>query len=512
MSAALLTLASALSVWPTPKSISLQETGRLHLGNTFSFEKAAKAVGSAKFERAGKRYDDAVSKVLGSLSGNETASIKFDIGKDETVNKHTKYDYNITIGSDSVSIGASTIYGGMYALETISQLLYENHGSLPYGTIVDQPAYSRRGLMIDTGRRFFPLSTVENLLDTMAGVKMNVLHLHASDYCRWSVESKIYPNLTNALTGDMGGYYTQEDIKSMISYASERGIRVVPEFDVPGHSRGMLPIISEGLQFCTEGTTQTQLFGDPQNKTLNIIKKLFTEMSSLFTDDEFNIGADETAAKGVCTVQSTFNLEREVLNFVANDLKKTPVGWEEILFDAGAATNSTIVDAWSRHNPGQITATGRRAIDSSSAHFYFTEAAPGGPTGWSKCWYNISETVPAGQEHLLLGGEVSMWTDTYCNVRECITGPPQVGSPLFPPSADAAFEESVGGMIWPRGFVAAAAFWNYNSSVNPSSTEFTNNIWSLTSQLAARGSKVCPVHCSCNQLTACGKPYLNSTL
>ena len=509
MSAALLTLASAFSVWPPPKSVALEGSGKLHLGNAFSFEKATKSVGSSKFERAGKRYDDAVVKVLGSLKGNETANFNFNIGKDESVHRRTKYDYNITINSDSVSIGASTIYGGMYALETISQMLYENDGALPHGTIIDEPAYSRRGLMVDSGRRFFPMPTIENLLDTMAGVKMNLLHLHASDQCRWGVESKVFPNLTNALTGELGGFYTQEDIKSMISYAGDRGIRVVPEFDVPGHSRGMIPIIGEGLQFCTEGSTQNQLFGDPQNKTLNIIKKLFTEMSALFTDNEFNIGADETSAKGVCTVQSTFALERQVLNFVATELKKTPVGWEELLFDAGAATNNTIIDAWTRHTPGQITATGRRAIDSTESHFYFTQSAPGGPAGWSRCWYNISETVPAGQGNLLLGGEISMWTDTYCYINQCTSGSPQKGSKLFPPSSDAAFEESIGGMIWPRGFVAAAAFWNYNSSADPTSKEFTDNIWSLTSQLAARGSKVCPVNCSCDQLSACGKPYLN---
>jgi hexosaminidase len=104
--------------------------------------------------------------------------------------------------------------------------------------------------MIDTGRRFFPMPTVQNLLDTMAAVKLNVLHLHASDMCRWSVESKLYPNLTAALTGQMGGHYTQEDVKAMIKYAGDRGIRVVPEFDVPGHSRGMLPIEGEARAAC----------------------------------------------------------------------------------------------------------------------------------------------------------------------------------------------------------------------------------------------------------------------
>ena len=80
----------------------------------------------------------------------------------------------------------------------------------------------------------------------------------------------------------------------------------------------------------------------------------------------------------------------------------------------GAATPETIVDAWARHTPAEITATGRRAIESTGSHFYFTRAAPGGPKGWSSCWWDIATGVPESQRHLLLGGEVSMWSDTYC--------------------------------------------------------------------------------------------------
>ena len=80
----------------------------------------------------------------------------------------------------------------------------------------------------------------------------------------------------------------------------------------------------------------------------------------------------------------------------------------------GAATPETIVDAWARHTPAEITATGRRAIESTGAHFYFTRAAPGGPKGWKSCWWDIATGVPESQRHLLLGGEISMWSDTYC--------------------------------------------------------------------------------------------------
>ena len=98
-------------------------------------------------------------------------------------------------------------------------------------------------------------------------------------------------------------------------------------------------------------------------------------MAALFTDEVFNIGSDETSAKGRCSVNTSFSIERRLLNAIQNEFKKTPAGWEEVLFDAGAATPETIVDAWARHTPAEIAATGRRAIQSSDSHFYFTSAA-----------------------------------------------------------------------------------------------------------------------------------------
>ena len=97
-------------------------------------------------------------------------------------------------------------------------------------SIADAPSFAWRGLMLDAGRRFFPVGAVLNLMDTMLAAKLNVLHLHASDECRFGVESKLYPNLTASLSGAFGGFYTQVDIKALIAEGGSRGIRVVPEF------------------------------------------------------------------------------------------------------------------------------------------------------------------------------------------------------------------------------------------------------------------------------------------
>jgi len=117
------------------------------------------------------------------------------------------------------------------------------------------------------------------------------------------------------------------------------------------------------------------------------------------------------------------------------------------------------------------------------------------------------------QKSLLLGGEMSMWSDTYCYIDQCgsAQGSPPVGHALFAPSRDTEFGQSIGGMIWPRGFVGAAAFWNFDNSTDPASPDFVASIYKLSDSLAARGSLVCPTNCSCDQLTACGKPYITSS-
>ena len=176
--------------------------------------------------------------------------------------------------------------------------------------------------------------------------KMNILHLHASDMCRWSIESKLYPELTQNLTGLQAGHYTQEDIKNLIEYAGYRGIRVVPEFDIPGHSGGLRPLIEKGLEFCTSDKYAFEIYNDAQNQTLDIMKKLFTEMSSLFVDEIINIGADEVSFVGKCNKESLASIEKEIIAHLIS-LGKTPMGWQELYLATGAARNdTTILASW----------------------------------------------------------------------------------------------------------------------------------------------------------------------
>jgi hypothetical protein len=125
-----------------------------------------------------------------------------------------------------------------------------------------------------------------------------------------------------------------------------------------------------------------------------------------------HLGCDETGVVGPCTVESTFAVERLIIDYVQGTLGKTPAGWEEILFDADAATPQTVVYAWSRHTPAEVIAHGNPAVDNDAGHFYLTE--PGGvyPAGWERFYTEVGAGLTPAQATMLQGGEMSQWTDT----------------------------------------------------------------------------------------------------
>lgn len=507
--ASLAAATAELSIWPRPHSVHFSGPS-VTFNQNFVLDSHAK---SSVLDHGMSRVKSSLSPAKAStVVGIKTLKVTID-SEDEYLGPKTDYSYSLNVSGSGITIHGASVYGAMYGFETLSQIIGKD-GGLPHNSISiqDSPDFAWRGVMIDTGRRFFPVPLVENLLDTMAAVKMNVLHLHASDHCRFSIESKVVPNLTDALIGDYAGHYTQDDIKSLIAYGQKRGIRIVPEFDIPGHSRGWLPAQSAGLHFCTDSPHTSQMYNDPENKTQDIVAAVFKEMADLFTDEVFHIGADETSAKGLCSVQSTFDFEQEMLRIVQG-YGKTVSGWEELYFDVHAGMETAIINTWSRHTAKEVTATRRKCVENKEDHFYFTRAAPGGPKGWSKCWYNIATGVPESERSLLLGGEVSMWSDTYLETNQCgaSSGGAQVGGALFPPSKDKEFSKSIGGMMWPRGFVAAQAFWHYDASQDPASDDFVANIWAINDKVAAKGGLVCPTNCSCDQLTACGTPYISGS-
>ncbi|XP_065890775.1 beta-hexosaminidase subunit beta-like [Dysidea avara] len=493
------------SLWPIPQEYAVQPTGdAVKLSSGFAIVANQP---SQILNRAIQRYTSIImqrdfKREYFQACSNSTMSIsKLNVNvasRDETLDIDTSYEYTVTVEDGEASITAPTIYGAMYGMETFSQ--YSDNGCFNYTkiTIHDYPQYKHRGLMIDTGRRFFPVQLVENLVDAMSYLKMNVLHLHFSDFCQFSVQSIQFP----ALTSSLEQYYTQQDVKGLIQYAKDRGIRIMPEIDIPGHSRGFRPLANLSLvHFCT--TNQRELYNDLNGTTQETLYKLLGEMMDLFPDQYFHLGCDETTIVGSCTQEGITSLEGAMLNFTSRQ-KKTPVGWEEVLFTSKAASSQTVVEAWSRHTASQIIAANHYAIEAAGHHFYLNNKPD-----FDLCWYDIGPNFDKEQLEMLLGGEMSMWTDNYCRSHECLDDgkTPPVASWMYDKKYNDVFMQSVGGMIWPRGIAAAGSFWHYSEDVDSKSPGFLLTMFSQNSRMAKRGVLVCPSGCACDEVHRCGVPY-----
>lgn len=171
--------------------------------------------------------------------------------------------YVLEVAPDGVTVFASSEKGERYARVTLEQLKNLSDGKLPCCRIVDWPRLKWRGFLNDCGKNFLPMEGLYAILDVMAMYKMNLFHWHLTDYQGWRLESKKYPQLQrpDTFTRQIGKYYTQEDFKAIVAYAKERGITVMPELDVPGHTLAFRKAMGiESMEDSRVGRIVTELF------------------------------------------------------------------------------------------------------------------------------------------------------------------------------------------------------------------------------------------------------------
>ena len=172
--------------------------------------------------------------------------------------------YRLHVTGDSIVISAASADAFRYAWQTIAQLTTKK--GIVACDIQDAPAYKWRSLMLDVSRHFFPIEFLKKQIDVMAQYKFNRFHIHLTDAAGWRIEIKRYPRLTNfaawrpnrtwkewnntgnqyvaeGTEGAYGGYYTQDQLRDLVKYAAERGITIVPEIEMPGHSEEVLSLI-----------------------------------------------------------------------------------------------------------------------------------------------------------------------------------------------------------------------------------------------------------------------------
>ncbi|KAL9959394.1 hypothetical protein ACROYT_G032716 [Oculina patagonica] len=492
------------TLWPVPASISASGPP-LPISPAFVFKTSSN---SGVLKRGITRYLEIILQQVGEnkmarlLESNDTLNeLVLEVrSDDESLGVDTSYWYILEIKDGQAHIEAKTPYGALYGMETFTQLI--ENGSLINSAvnIDDQPHYVHRGLMLDAGRRYFPLELLYNILNGMSSVKLNVLHFHFVDFCRFSVESKLYPDLRN----NQSEFYSQEQVKSLVSYAGDRGIRVIPEVESAFHVLGMVGLENKtkGLRFCNR-TGFLELYNDPEGVTVSTMKSILEEMMSLFPDQYFHLGLDEVITTSVCTLEKTRELERELLEFVLQK-GKIPYAWQEALTSTSAAVNGTVLQAWKDITLKTLIDKGFQVINSLSDHFYLNLYSD-----MSKQWTDISAGLNLDEQTWLLGGEMAFWTDAYCFVAQCCLYKRAKPTAwwMYGPEADSQFTESATGMIWPRAIVGAGSFWNYQSGLKPDSQEFQTRVNNQHKRMIKRGILTCPLGCKCDYLSRCGQSY-----
>lgn len=211
--------------------------------------------------------------------------------------------YTLDSNSSSVRIHAKTIFGAIYAFETLLQLVQPQRDGfvIPAVHISDTPRFPWRGLLLDPGRHFLSVDQILRTLDGMAAVKLNVLHWHLTEDQGFRIESLRYPKLHQL--GSEGQYYTQQQVREIVRYAAARGIRVVPEFDIPGHSTtwfiGYPELASQPgpYEVMHANKVHDAAMNPTKEETYRFLDNFFSEMTALFPDEFMHIGGDESNGK-----------------------------------------------------------------------------------------------------------------------------------------------------------------------------------------------------------------------
>src|ERR1035437_10021336 len=216
--------------------------------------------------------------------------------------------YRLEITSDNITIRANEANGFFMAIATIRQLLplEGKKVSLPSLTILDKPEFTWRGMMLDVGRHYFPKEVIKRYIDLLSFYKFTELHWHLTDDQGWRIEIKKYPKLTEvgawrteANGSKYGGFYKQEEIREIVAYAQSRGITIVPEIEMPGHSMASLAAYPE--LSCTGGPFTVPngwgVFEDVycagKESTFTFLENVLTEVLDLFPSTFIHIGGDE---------------------------------------------------------------------------------------------------------------------------------------------------------------------------------------------------------------------------
>ena len=385
-----------------------------------------------------------------------------------------KEAYVLNVGARKIDIQASTGAGAFYAMQTLLQLMPAPMSgdqkittaiTVPNCIINDEPRFNYRGLMLDVGRYFFKVEDIKRFLDVMAIYKLNTFHWHLTEDQGWRIEIKKYPLLTQVSSirketmlghyrdkkydgKPYGGYYTQDQIREVVAYASSKFIEVIPEIEMPGHSQAVLaayPQFGSNQDKIYQVATRWGVSEDvlaPREETFAFLQDVLTEVMDLFPGQYIHIGGDECpktqwkesrfcqdlikklGLKDEHELQSYFI--RRIDKFVTSKGKKL-LGWDEIL-EGGLSPNAMVM-SWRGVKGGVEAAKQNHDVVMSPNSFFYLDyyqadsktepLAIGGNLPLSKC-YSFEPDLPeltAEEAKHVVGIQANVWTEYISNIQ-----------------------------------------------------------------------------------------------
>ncbi|KAG7245377.1 hypothetical protein INR49_010827 [Caranx melampygus] len=439
-------LHTAEGVWPLPQ-IFTSSTERYTL-NPQAFQlgygkQSAAQQGCSVLDAAFKRYislifpDSVHANGVQQFRKDNPFRVEISVDHDDCEDypkEDSSEKYNLRVSERKAFLNAETVWGALRGLETFSQLVYQDDlGSyfVNKTEIEDFPRFQFRGVLLDTSRHYLPVQTILKTLDAMAYSKLNVFHWHIVDDPSFPYQSHIFPKLSSkGAFHPMTHIYTQSDVRRVISYARLRGIRVLPEFDSPGHTDSWGKGQSDLLTPCYKKGIPLGTFG-PVNPafptTYQFMAKLFKEVSSLFPDSYVHLGGDEvdfSCWKSNPDVRAfmqkmgfgaeysklqAFYMEK-IMN-ITSDLKKTSIVWQDVFDYHERCSTLSVVEVWREGcylcEVRKVVKAGIRVILASP--WYLDK--PGPTHNWAR-YYTVWPLAFKGteeQKKLVIGGEICMW-------------------------------------------------------------------------------------------------------
>ncbi len=462
-----------LNLMPMPSTVQLG-TGQLSIAQSFSV--AVTGTHDASLDRGVARFVAQLSRQTAipfrpkADTANPTLSIHVDHGREAVQKLGEDESYELAITESGAKLTAPTPLGILYGLQTFLQLVQPTATSfaVPAVTIKDKPRFPWRGLLIDVSRHFIPLDVLKRNLDGMAAVKMNVLHWHLSDDQGFRVASKKFPKLHEM--GSEGLYYTQGEIREFIAYAHDRGIRVLPEFDMPGHSRSWFvgyPELASGPgPFKVDSGGPDSVTDPTREETYKFLDKFVDEMAKLFPDAYFHIGGDEVDGKywdanpkiqsfihshGMKNNQDLQAYFNQRLQKIVTKHHKLMIGWDEILHPDLPKT--IVIQSW-RGQESLATAAKQGYSGLLSFGYYLDLMWPAARHYAVDPMSGAAATLSPEEKGRILGGEACMWA-------EWVT------------------PENIDSHIWPRNGVVAERLWSPQDVNNADSMYVRLNALSL---------------------------------